>query len=301
MVKLHRVGFIWLKSWFYFLIALGLLASVWYGCYWLAHAYAKLYLVYFRWGAYISLVMGGILLIFNEPLVILLTGAKLIRSRDESPKLWDAVQHAAPWYLRPGPRIYELPDHGMNAISFGWGIPLFSAVGATSGAIDLEQEELDAVMAHEVGHVINKDILVTMAMTISVMMMAYTGWLLLRVAPYSSGRRSSSKSSGGLAILVVLLVGGVLYLFGRLLGLILQAFVSRQREYLADATSARIMGSSDPLIQALRRIVRNPKIGSEVVGTAAGFLCTADPEPDDMMSTHPSVTERIKTLSYLQR
>ena len=190
----------------------------------------------------------------------------------------------------------------MNAISFGWGLPFFSAVGATKGLVDdLSQEELEAVMAHEVGHILNKDILISMAMAVTVMMMATTGWLLLRLGPYGGRSRSSRGKNGAVALLVLLAVGGTMYIFGRLLGIVLQAFVSRQREYAADATSARIMGSSDPLISALQKVTGRAYIGaSPAVGAAVGFLCTADPEPSDVMATHPSLERRIRALEKLE-
>ena len=139
-----------------------------------------------------------------------------------------------------------------------------------------------------------------MFMTFTVMVMALTGWLLLRVAPFSSSGRSSSSGKGGGAVLIAILVGGGMYLFGRLFGLILQNFVSRQREYAADAKSARIMGTPKPLMSALEKICGNPSVGTSTVGAACGFLCTADPDPSDMFSTHPSMPKRLRALQALE-
>lgn len=302
-VKLHRCVARWMTSWAAFLLGLATMGGIWYGCYWLVKSYAPAEsLDYFRWGAYSSLGIGVFLLVFNEPLVKLATGARWIRKREQYPALWDAVERVTPWQARPRPRIYLIPSDGMNAISFGWGLPLLSAVGATEGLVrNLNQEELEAVMAHEIGHVLNKDILISSAMAVTTMMMATTGWLLLRLGPYGGGGRSSrSKGSGALVILIIVGVGLVMYVFGRLFGLVLQAFVSRQREYAADATSAKIMGSSRPLISALQKVVGYPDIGSRAVGAAAGFLCTADPEPSDVMATHPSLDRRIEALERLE-
>jgi len=303
-VRLYRAAWTWLRSWWSFLVGIGFMAAFWYGCYLLVNHYAEEHLIYFKWGAYLALGLMGFLLVFNEPIVVLATGAERVRDWGDCHRLYKAVKRATPWYAKPTPRIYLLPSSGMNAISFGWGIHFFSAVGDTRGAVNkLSEEELAAVMAHEVGHVINKDILISMAMTLTVMIMALTGYLLIRVGPYSSGRRSSSSKNSGLALLVLLLVGFVMYVFGRLVGLILQAFVSSQREYAADATSARLMGSSEPLISALRTISRDPKVGrlgSQSVEAAVGFLCTADPNPSDMMSTHPALERRLRALEVLE-
>ena len=302
-VKWWRWATTWSRSWGAFALGLAIMAGFWFGCYWLVATYAAKYLHYFRWGIIVAGAFSVLMLIFNEPLVVLITKAKWIRKREDCPELWDAVSKVTPWHARPRPRTYLLPDYGMNAISFGWGIPFFSAVGATRGLIEeLDQNEIEAVMAHEVGHIINKDILISMIMGFTVMVMAATGWILLRLGPYGSeSSRSSDKNRNGAAILVLLLVGGVMYVFGRILGVILQAFISREREYAADATSARIMGSSEPLQTALQKIVANPRISSEAFVAAAGFLCTADPEPMDVMATHPPISKRLEALAILEK
>jgi len=294
----------WVGSWITFIIALAVMAGFWFGCYMAVKTWAPEYLHYFDLGLWIAGGLAGVMLVFNEPIVVLATGASRVKeplALGSERKLWNAVM-AVSGSMMIKPRVYLLPDLGMNAISFGWGIPFMSAVGATQGAVhSLSDEELQAVMAHEVGHILNKDILISTAMAASVMVMALTGWLLMRVAPWTGGRRSSSSesSSGGIAILVFLVVGGVMYIFGRLLGSVLQAFVSRQREYVADTTSARIMGSGEPLISALRKVTGYPSIGSDVAAAAVGFLCTADPNPEDMMATHPSLSDRIYHLKDL--
>lgn len=291
------------QSWFAFVLAMTLLGAFWYLCYWLIATYAPGYLHFFKWGVIMALIIALPMLIFNEPLVVLIMGCKRLKKRSDCPKLWEAVEKATPLLARPKPRLYICPVTAKNAFAFGWGIPFFSAVAATQGLIDsLSDEELSAVMAHEIGHIINKDILVSMAMAISVMVIAYTGWLLLRLGPYSSGRRksSSSKGKGGAVLIIVIIIGLLLYLFGRILGVILQMFVSRQREYAADAQSARIIGSSQPLISALQEIIKNPELSNRSVNAAIGFLCTADPDPSDFMSTHPSITKRLKALENLE-
>ena len=295
------------RSWISFFFAMLVMGFIWFGCYYATARYANNALPYFKYGAFGAITIGIIMLVFNELIVKISMRAKRVKNRNESPKLWDAVASVTPWYAHPKPRIYVVDSRGMNAFAFGLGLPFFSAVAATRGIIDeLSSDELRAVMAHEIGHIINKDILISMAMTISVMMMAFTGWLMLRVGPYMGrGSRSSSssknKSSEVLALLIIWVVGFVLYVFGRILGSVLQMFVSRQREYAADAKSAAIIGSHKPLCDALNKITRNPRIGSSEVGAAFGFLCTADPEPSDLMSTHPNLQKRLLALEALSK
>ncbi|MBI4173306.1 MAG: M48 family metalloprotease [Candidatus Aenigmarchaeota archaeon] len=291
-----------LRSWLSFALGFGCLVLIWYLGYVLVASLAPSALGYFKWGAILAGAIGAVMLVFNEPIVARTMGCVRVRERSDNPKLWDAVRRATPSLAFSRARIYVCPQAGMNAFAFGWGVPLMSAVCATEGIISgLDDDELAAVMAHEMGHVINKDILVSMAMTVSVMIIALTGWLLLRLTPYSSGRRSSSDKNGSSAILIALLVGAVFYVLGRIVGFFLQMFVSRQREYAADATSARIMGSPEPLIRALEKISGRASIGSTEHGAALGFLCTADPEPDDLISTHPTMENRIASLQGLGR
>lgn len=303
-VKWYRWLLTWMESWLAYFFGMISLIAVWSGCYWVVVNYAGEYVSYFKWGAYIAGGACALMLVFNEPLVYFSMDLRRVRKREDCPELWDAVTNVTPWHARPLPRIYLIPDSGMNAISFGWGIPFFTAVGATTGLIKrLNQDELEAVMAHEIGHVINKDILITMIMAFTTMVMATTGWLLWRLGPFAGGdsKDSSDNSSGGLVgLLIALAIGAVLYGFGRILGAIMQAFVSRQREYAADATSARIVGSSEPLKSALRKVVANPSIGSGVSTSLIGFLCTADPDPGDVLDTHPSLEKRIRALDALQ-
>ena len=304
-VRLYKMIPVVLRSWVAFLFAIVILAAFWYGCYWAIARWAPGALGYFRIGAIGAGVVGGLMIIFNERLVVLCTGAQRIRQFDECPALWQAVERATPLYARPLPRIYLVPSSGCNAFAFGWGLPYCSAVAATYGITkELEPDELTAVMAHEVGHIINKDILISMVLTISVMLMAFTGWLLLRLGPYSSSERRSSDNKGGssaVALLVILAVGFALYGVGRLLGTVLQLFVSRQREYAADALAAQQVGRAQPLISALHRIQLNASLGSSRSTNAAiGFLCTADPDPDDLISPPPSFNNRIAALQSLE-
>jgi len=304
-VKGYRVFGTWLRSWVSFIVAFLALVLVYVLCWAAIQKWAPSATEYFRWGAIGAGVIGAIMLIFNELIVKWSMKAYRIRYREQCPKLWDAVVRACPAHFRPRPRIYMIPSGEMNAIAFGWGIRFMSAVGATEGIVErLSDQELTAVMAHEVGHILNKDILVSMMMMYAVMTMSFTGWMIWRFGPWKAGnsRRSSSnsKGSGGAALLVILLVGGTLYLLGRILGVILQMFVSRQREYAADARSARRMGTSRPLITALQKISGRAQIAGPIAGTAFGGLCTEDPYPNDMFSTHPAMPKRINALHDLE-
>lgn len=299
-VRVGRVYATTIRSWLSFFVAFAAMVLLWAVCYVVILRFVPGAVRLYVFGTFIAVSAAAVLLLLNEPLVKMVMNAKRVRNRNEAPELWDAVRAVTPWYAHPVPRIYLVQTSGMNAFAFGLGLPYLSAVGATTGLVEqLEHDELKAVMAHELGHIVNRDILVSTLMTTTVLTAALTGWLLLRVAPFMSSTRTSSKSSGwGMAVLFG--IGFVLYVFGRAFGYILQMFVSRQREYAADAASAKIMGSSRPLASALRKITRRPSIGSDTQSVAFGFMCTADPAPDDFLSTHPSMANRLKALADLE-
>lgn len=268
-------------------------------------------------GTTLPIAFGIVLWLINAPLVRVAMSAKLIKNRSEAEVLWDIVHEISEQEGCKVPSIYLVDTPGMNAFAFGLGIDGFNAVGATQGIIDkLTRNELKAVMAHEVGHVNNRDMPVSMFLTVIVMSIVFLGWLLKEIAPYLVGRGdsdsdSSSSSSGSsfwvdiIRIVGVIFLGGFIYYIGGFLGNMLKLYVSRMREYAADATGSRIMEDSIYLESALNKIVENPDLGGTKANAVFGFLCTADPSSSDelsleeAMSTHPSLDNRIKALRDL--
>lgn len=250
--------------------------------------------------AAISLAIGALLLIFNEKLVVSSMKLKAISQESDCPRLWRAVERGRG--DRAMPRVYLMEEIGQNAFAFG----LFrGAVAATSGLIkNLDDDEVAAVMAHEVGHLRNNDIVVTMVITGTVMFFAVLGWLVKELAIYTpSGKDNDSAPK---RYLLGILIGGTIYYVGRLLAHLLRLFVSRQREFAADAISASTLGTPAPLASALRKISENPGIGSETASALVGFLCTADPVISfndetltELFSTHPSMKKRLEELEKL--
>jgi heat shock protein HtpX len=302
-IKGYKVAWVCIRSWFLLILAVFAMVAAWLLLTAPIYLFAKPAIRFVGIAMALSLGISLLLFIFNEPLVVLMTGAKRIRKREASPMLWDSVNRVAPEMLSRTPRIYLIEESGMNAFAFGAGLPFLSAVGATQGIIKaLDKEELDAVMAHEMGHIANKDMMVSITMTFSVMTMAFTGWCLYRLAPLSLVGSSEEKNGEkkGKVILICIIIGAAMYYFGKALGCVLQLFVSRQREYVADAKSARYLGTGDHLISALEKISRNPHFAGKKAEAFAGFLCTADPDPSDLLSTHPSLENRIKALKALE-
>ncbi|MDO8261531.1 MAG: M48 family metalloprotease [Candidatus Magasanikbacteria bacterium] len=261
----------------------------------------------------LATIVGVLLLLFNELMVRLFMDLKRVEEREQAEILWDVVHEICEQIKCSCPRIYISEVKETNAFAFGLGIFGSSAVGATRGIIDeLSREELKAVMAHEIGHIQNRDLIVSIMMTIAAMTFAFSGWLVKEYGPYfissenDSGKSDSKSESNGIGyiifcIIVIPILGAIVYYFGRLFAYVLQMYVSRKREYAADAFSTRTMGNSDYLVTALEKIVRNPAIGSRRVNAAFGFLCTADPDVSDFLSTHPAFDKRIEALHGLMQ
>lgn len=256
------------------------------------------------------IILGTVLLVFNKEIVNLSMDTKRVKERNDNPVFWDLVNEIAEQEDMTCPKLYTVDTKGMNAFAYGTGVFGDKAVGVTTGLLkNLNQEQIKAVLAHEMGHIKNRDILVSMAMTLTVMVCAFTGWLFMKAAPYAflfggDDSDSSSDKKGGFFHWLLIgaglwLLGGIFYTLGRGFAYILQMFVSRKREHSADATAARIMDTPESLISALETIVKNPQIGGEKSNAAFGFMCTADPDISDFLSTHPTLEKRIEVLRSL--
>ena len=209
----------------------------------------------------------------------------------------------------PRPRIYVIPDPDPNAFATGKD-PEHASIAVTRGLLDkLDREELQGVVAHEMSHVRNFDIrtmTVVAALIGAVMLISEFG---LRSMRFGGGRRRSSSSriggTGGAIFLVVWLVA---MLLAPLLSQILAMAVSRQREYLADASGAELTRNPGALVSALTKIDEAVEPTRSIKkGTA--HLCIADPLGSekneregflaDLFATHPPVTKRITYLKAM--
>lgn len=177
-------------------------------------------------------------------------------ARAEERQLLNLVEEMAIATSLPVPPVYRLPVKEINAFAAGT-CPENAAVAVTSGCLEkLNRDELQAVLAHEFGHIYNRDMVIGMrvaAMITGFFVMSYLGLRLLQFSSYSSNRREDRQSQGNPVALVALifLVGGAVTWF---FGSILQAMVSRQREFLADACSVQYTRNPAGLAGALRKI-----------------------------------------------
>jgi heat shock protein HtpX len=236
--------------------------------------------------------------------------ARPIEKKDD-PQLYNVVEEMAIAGGIPTPKIYLIDDSAPNAFATGRD-PQHAVVAITTGLRDkLNRDELQAVMAHELSHVRNYDIRFAMLMAVLVGMIVLLCDLFRRWVFYSSltgGRRSSRSRSrgGGGAMIIVFIIALVLSLLAPLLAKIIQLAVSRQREYLADASAVDLTRNPDGLASALAKISADPEV-LEAANRATQHLYIVNPimkvkgDRQSMFSTHPPLKERIQRILALKQ
>ncbi len=194
-----------------------------------------------------AMVMNMFSYWFSDKIVLRMYGAKEV-SEAEAPVLYSVTRDLAMKMNMPMPKVYIIPSDAPNAFATGRN-PNHAAVAATEGILRLlTREELAGVMAHEMGHVRNRDILIgTIAATIAgaISMLAHMAqWAMI----FGGGRRDDDEGAGGM-------IGGIaMIILAPIAAALIQMAISRSREYEADATGARICGNPLSLASALRKL-----------------------------------------------
>lgn len=205
----------------------------------------------------------------------------------------------------PVPRLYIIEDSAPNAFATGRN-PKNSVICVTRGLLDkLDREELEGVIAHEMSHIRNYDILLaTVAVTMVGIVALLSDWML-RFSWRSGRRRSRSGGSGdGGAGAILLLIGLVVAILAPLFAQLMRMAISRQREYQADASAAQITRYPKGLADALRKIAADPE-PLEVANKATAHLYIWNPLKDNegrmdrLFDTHPPIAERVKRLEAM--
>ena len=221
-------------------------------------------------------------------MALAVNGAHQIEKKD-NPRLWRIVENLAITEGLPMPKVYIMDDPAPNAFATGRD-PNHASVAATTGIIDLMSDtELEGVMAHEMGHVKNYDIRVSMIAFALVAVVAIIADIMLRMAWFSDDDDNSLFFFLGI-------IGAIL---APLVAMLIQMSISRKREYLADAEGALATRYPEGLASALEKI---GKTGSAMrkQNTSTAHLFFANPlkgkKIANMFSTHPPIEERVKRL-----
>ena len=232
-------------------------------------------------------------------LAVAMSGAVPIEKQD-NPRLWNTVENLAITEGMPMPKVYIIDDPAPNAFATGRD-PKHAVVAATTGLLAImDDNELQGVMAHEMSHVKNYDILVSTIVFGLISAIGILADFAMRMAFWSNmGRRDDRDNGFGALLLLVGVVGSIVAF---LIGPIISAAVSRQREYLADATSAEITRYPDGLASALKKLGEYGR-PMRRKSSAMAHMYIADPmKPgfvERVFSTHPPIPKRIERLKQI--
>lgn len=239
-------------------------------------------------------VMNAIAYFFSDKIALKSSGARPI-SREQLPRLYDVMERLAAKANLPVPKLYLVPDAAPNAFATGRN-PDHASVAVTEGLLQLmNDDELEGVIAHELSHVRNYDILISsIAATIAgaITYLAHLGWW------FGSGARDDEREGGGIAGILMLILAPFA-------ALLLQFGISRQREYSADATGAQMVGQPYGLISALQKLgAYNKRIPTTALAPTTAALCIVKPMFgsevfSSLFSTHPPLEDRIAQLRQM--
>jgi heat shock protein HtpX len=240
----------------------------------------------------------------GDALVLGTSGAKEVDATT-APQLMNVVQEMAVAAGVPMPKVYIIDDTAPNAFATGRD-PKHASVAVTTGLLQkLDREELQGVLGHELSHVRNYDIRFALLVAVLVGSIALLADFFLRFTFWGGGRRSSGDDRGnnGLqAIIFVLAI--VLAVLAPIFARLVQLAVSRQREYLADASSVELTRNPSGLEEALAKIASDKDV-LEVANRATQHLYFTNPikkfeaRSSSMFSTHPPIVDRINRLRQL--
>ncbi len=248
-------------------------------------------------GALIGSVVYALISYYGaSKLALGMNGAKEIQKSD-NPRLWRTVENLAITNGMPMPKVYIIEDRALNAFATGRD-PNHAIVAATTGILDaLNDQELEGVMAHELGHVKNYDIRVSMIAFALVAAVALLADMFLRMSFY--GRRMSDDDDNPGASGIMLVLSLVAMIIAPIVASLIQLAISRKREYLADATGALTTRYPEGLASALEKIRDNGStLRRQNPSTAHFFIANplSKKSFSNLFSTHPPIEQRIAKL-----
>jgi heat shock protein HtpX len=246
-----------------------------------------------------AVAFNAIAYFFSDKIALMSSGAKPV-SREELPRLYEVMERLAAKANLPVPKMYLIPEAAPNAFATGRN-PRHASVAITRGLLELmNDDELEGVIAHELSHVRNYDILISsIAATLAgaITYAARMGYWA-SIFGYGGGGRDNERQGGGLSAILMIILAPIA-------AMLLQLGVSRQREYAADESGAKMVGQQFGLISALQKLgAYNQRIPSNIPQTTAA-LCIVKPMFgsgsvfSSLFSTHPPLEDRIAALRQM--
>ena len=244
----------------------------------------------------VAVVMNFVSYFFSDKIALSVYRAKPV-TREELPRAYQIVERLTQKIGLPMPKIYVIPTESPNAFATGRN-PQHASVAVTHGILGLlTDEELEGVLAHELGHVNNRDILISsVAATIAgaITMLASMGRWAMIFGGMEGGDRDRRGGGGGLAALLMLIVAPIA-------ASLIQLAVSRSREYQADATGAHFTGNPYALASALQKLDAYSRRVPMMASPSTAHLFIIQPllgiNFANLFSTHPPIAKRIERLT----
>ncbi|MGB2898614.1 MAG: zinc metalloprotease HtpX [Candidatus Acidiferrum sp.] len=244
----------------------------------------------------VAVLMNGISYFFSDKIALASSGAQPV-SREQLPRLYAVMERLAAKGNIPVPKLYVIPEAAPNAFATGRN-PKHASVAVTQGLLELmNDDELEGVIAHELSHVRNYDILTSsIAATIAgaITYLAHVARWGMMFGGYGRDR-DNDRGSGGIAALLMIFLAPFA-------ALLLQLFLSRTREFSADETGARMVGQPYGLMSALQKLgAYNQRIPTTSLSPSTSALCIVKPffgggMLSSLFSTHPPLEDRIAAL-----
>ena len=246
------------------------------------------------WVLIIALIYAVAQYYLSASLAVAMTGAKQIKKRD-NPRLYNTVENLSITAGLPMPKVYIIDDPAPNAFATGRD-PKHAVVAATTGLLDImDNKELTAVMAHEMSHVKNYDIRVSLITFGLVCIVGFISDIGLRMLWYTRDRDGDDRSPIGL---IVILLTSILAPIAASLA---QLAISREREYLADASAVSLTRYPEGMISALKKLDTHSRpMHKQNAATEALFINNPMKKSaiGSMFSTHPPIEKRIERLEH---
>ena len=280
---------------FFFFLLLGLIGAA-VGYLWLGNVTG---------GVLIALVIGfiyAVSMIFQSTNIVMSMNNAREVTEQEAPDLYHIVEDMAMVAQIPMPRVFIVDDPSLNAFATG-SSPQNAAVAATSGLLAImNREELEGVIGHEISHIRNYDIRIStiaVALASAITLLSSLG---SRMMWYGGGRRRNDDREEGGANILILIFSILALILAPLAATLVQLAISRQREYLADASSVELTRNPQGMIRALEKLEQSQPM-QQPVDSASAALFINDPKKKEGMKplfyTHPPIADRIERLKHM--
>jgi heat shock protein HtpX len=248
--------------------------------------------------------LSGVATYFGGDKLVLTASQARQVDETSAPQLLNVVREMAIAANVPMPSVYVIDDSAPNAFATGRD-PQHASVAVTTGLLDkLDREELQGVLGHELSHVRNFDIRFTLVVAVMVGAIAILADFFLRFTFWGGGRRSGNREGGGGAQAIIFVIAIILAILAPIIARLIQLAVSRQREYLADASSVELTRNPYGLERALAKISGDQEV-LEVANRGTQHMYFTNPikkfeaRSSGLMSTHPPILDRINRLRQL--